>query len=428
MSPPNSLVQRPKRFPARRSLMAVLMLVGSVMMACSEPARAPGPSTEATPKADAATSAPMTAIDAMAPGTTTPATIDVMPAPGASPPTVDAGVTPPTTPPPGPEVPDAGITTAETSSPGPEAGTPPITTPPVTPTAPTETVFEWTLPTPNSGVELIQKGRDGNFYFTMPRVQKLGRISPAGEIKEWSLPAGSTGPDGIAVRFDGTIVYTEFLKNRVGLLSPSGVFSYLPLPPAVLGPKRVMVGDTGDIWLAAYTSKHLVRMSFEGVVKQLSIVLANAGPVAIAQGVGYIYFTLPDSRQIGRLSTMGNGYAILPVNFGAPIDVAGSADGSAWYTTTAGRIGYLGTTTPTEVVVGGPTATPSALGQIVTGSSGQMWFANVSDRTLYNVAFNPAGHRATTQLMSPPFDLAEGANRTFWYTSPTTNRIGRVRY
>src|SRR5207253_2597092 len=66
------------------------------------------------------------------------------------------------------------------------------------------------VPTPNSGPFNLTLGADGNVWFTeVDNLNKIGRITAAGQITEFILPTANAEPFGIGTGPDGNVWFGE---------------------------------------------------------------------------------------------------------------------------------------------------------------------------------------------------------------------------
>jgi virginiamycin B lyase len=86
-------------------------------------------------------------------------------------------------------------------------------------------IDEFPLPTANSASRGITAGPDGNLWFTIAALGRIGRITPAGVIDEFPLPTANSYPTGIVAGPDGNLWFTlggVSRIGRVGLATASG--------------------------------------------------------------------------------------------------------------------------------------------------------------------------------------------------------------
>src|ERR1700676_4827313 len=88
--------------------------------------------------------------------------------------------------------------------------------------AATGDVTEFNVPTANSAPNGIDKGPDGNVWFTEFNSNKVGKITPGGVITEYTVPTASSGPRNIAAGPDGNLWFTEFNTNKIAKITTSG--------------------------------------------------------------------------------------------------------------------------------------------------------------------------------------------------------------
>ncbi len=90
-------------------------------------------------------------------------------------------------------------------------------------------------------VEGITAGPEGNMWFAVEGVGKIGRVTPSGTVTEYSLPAGSH-PKGITLGPDGELWYTNLIEPNaaIGKINPprAKLLNTPCLPQATLGRLR----------------------------------------------------------------------------------------------------------------------------------------------------------------------------------------------
>ncbi len=99
-----------------------------------------------------------------------------------------------------------------------------LTVAPRTAEAALANITEWTIPTAGSGPHYITTGPDGALWFTERLVDKIGRITTAGDITEYGtgITAGSN-PVGIVAGPDGALWFTEYTSGKIGRITTGGV-------------------------------------------------------------------------------------------------------------------------------------------------------------------------------------------------------------
>jgi streptogramin lyase len=131
---------------------------------------------------------------------------------------------------------------------------------------PDGTVSHFDVPTPDSGLDAIVLGPDGQIWFAQTNTGKIGRITHDGLLSEFDVVAPparlaelATGPDG---RVWFNVDTGDYHQTRVGSLSTCGVVTFVDLPkvldpmdfdpqaehPAV--PYGIAGGDD-EVWVTA---------------------------------------------------------------------------------------------------------------------------------------------------------------------------------
>lgn len=376
---------------------------------------------------------------------------------------------------------------------------------------------EYSIPTFNSNPTAITKGPDGAMWFTETDGEKIGRIDSTGTVtNEYSTlnPYASpgtltTGPDGVIwyggdnygivgrIGADGSVTeYTAFggarniisgsdgqlwfangdiesmttsgtvtrfplgqsialgltqdsngnfwsldlLANQVIKMTPSGVVStyaipdtsvYTSYPPACENASCGLTnGPDGAVWFTAPDRKSIGRVTSDGQVKIFSVPTANPGINRITTGPdGALWFTERNVNQIGRITTDGQvtEYQV-PTADSGPSDLAFDSTGALWFTeSNVDKIGKLT-----------PVSTPSAPTNLTLTTSsptnqypGLSWTASTG-ATSYNVYRNNGGTPigSTTSTTYSDTSAPEGTD-SYYITavngsgeSPASNTVG----
>jgi virginiamycin B lyase len=107
------------------------------------------------------------------------------------------------------------------------------------------------FPTPGGQLQTITAGSDGNLWF--PLLDRIGRITPAGNTTEFPLPPGSgqlaslitSGPDG-------NVWFADYIAAEIGRVTPAGDITIFAIPAH---PGGITGGPDGNIWFTEITNK-----------------------------------------------------------------------------------------------------------------------------------------------------------------------------
>lgn len=150
-------------------------------------------------------------------------------------------------------------------------------------------VEEFALPTANSQPFGVAAGPDGNVWYSAYGVNKVGRMTPAGEqIVEFELANPGSGPLDITTGPDGNLWFTQFLGNRLGRITPDGAVTDSPaLAEANSRPNRLAVGPDGALWFAESSVDKIGRQTADAapIVKPLGVEDATAETVRMLGSV-----------------------------------------------------------------------------------------------------------------------------------------------
>ena len=172
--------------------------------------------------------------------------------------------------------------------------------------------------TPNSGLEGITTGPDGNLWFTEEVAGKIGRITPHGVVTEFSLgitpdrePWNTKGPDG-------NLWFTEINTGKIGRITPQGAVTEFQVARPE-GPWWITAGPDGNIW-----------------------------------------FT--ESNAIGRITTSGTDESVFAAGFdpsAGPWQITRGPDGNLWFTDSTNTAARIGRITPRAWSPSSPRASAS---------------------------------------------------------------------
>jgi RHS repeat-associated protein len=149
---------------------------------------------------------------------------------------------------------------------------------------------------------------------------------------------------------------------------------------------------------------------------------------------GALWYTLPTSNEIGRLSTSGSA-SFFPVH-GAPEDITLGPDGNLWFTEYLGFM--IGRLTPSGTLTEFTLANPSYGDPdgIVAGPDGNLWFTYYQDPN--NTTFqgqshvgkiSPAGtvtNYQLTNLYAGAMGIAAGPDGDIWVTENRQEAVDRI--
>jgi virginiamycin B lyase len=223
-------------------------------------------------------------------------------------------------------------------------------------------------------LDQITTGPDGALWFTLPRDNKIGRITTAGVLDPpggYPLPVPGSQPEAIAVGPDGNLWFTELLANGIGRITTAG--GPVHFPTGGIGPSDVTTGPDGALWFTEAFGNAIARMTTNGAVTSRFPVTPGSGPSGIAQGPGGLWFTESNTNAIGRITTSGQVAEYSGTGAG-PSAIAEGQDAALWFTesenNTVGRITSSGVIT-NHFPLAAPGSEPS---DITKGPDGALWF------------------------------------------------------
>lgn len=310
-------------------------------------------------------------------------------------------------------------------------------------------------------------GADGNLWFADNGGRPaIGRITPQGQITEFRVGLGpQSKPADLVAGPDGNVWFTDGGKPpAIGRITPSGEiteFSAGLNPASALG--EIVVGADGNLWVNNLsTSAAMVRVTAQGTITEF-----GPGPVAGGGGEagpvlgadGNVWFAIGNFKSlgIGRITPLGAiaGFGGLSPQTLSVGPFTAGPDGNVWFAArgreeygsqgkrvTSGYATAIGRVTPSGEVTEfgeclhlGPQYTgPNS---ITAGPDGNVWFTNLTTRSLPNVGtppgigrITPSGeiteYRAGLQYASTPDGIVSGPDGALWFTDRELRSIGRI--
>jgi streptogramin lyase len=218
-------------------------------------------------------------------------------------------------------------------------------------------VAEFNVSPPGSRPDAITRGPDGNLWFTAPGANLIGRITTSGAIT--TFPGAFPGAQDITAGPDGALWFTESLGNSIGRITTNGaITNHFPVPTPGAEPSGITMGPGGGLWFTESAVGQIAQISTSGTITEYPG--AGAAPSAIAGGAdGALWFTQSLGNTISRSTTGGaitNHFAV-PTLASEPSDITAGPDGALWFTEfAANKIGRIATASP--VIVVPPTTKP----------------------------------------------------------------------
>jgi virginiamycin B lyase len=162
-----------------------------------------------------------------------------------------------------------------------------------------------TYPVPSAGAAVgwVERGTDGNMWFTERGTGKIGSIDAAGRITEYAIPTPNNVPQAVLQDPSGAVWFTEQGGNKIGRLDPAtGSFTEFAVPTANAGVQGLALGPDGALWFTERNAGKIGRMDTSGPA---------AAPLQITAGAGRtLWFTesflSSNGNKIGRLTPFAN--------------------------------------------------------------------------------------------------------------------------
>jgi virginiamycin B lyase len=278
---------------------------------------------------------------------------------------------------------------------------------------------------------------DKNGYFWIPNfgiANRITRLDPkTGEMQDYPVPnVGTAAVHSAVPAADGTVWLTEQGSNKIGRWDPHTrkivEFQDAYLPGRVgygAGSKHTLRFDPdGNVWASGNPLTKFDRRTrkftrFSEVPDAYDVKTGNDGN---------IWFTSPDSDQIGRIDyrTLKVSLWTVPTPASYPRRMQVDADGIVWFGEfNAGKMGRFDPKTQTfsEYLLPGPEPTPYGLG---IDAQHYIWYASYRMDLLGR--FDPR----TGTTVEYPFPHSENTIRELfldsqgrmWYGSPSNDKVG----
>jgi virginiamycin B lyase len=248
----------------------------------------------------------------------------------------------------------------------------------------TDTTLLPTDPNYVNALDQITLGPDGNLWFTQPRDNQIGVITPAGALTEYNVSVPDARPDAITRGPDNNLWFTAPGATAIGRITTGGSIDLFP--GAAPGAQDIAAGPDGALWFTASLGNSIGRITTDGnITAHYPVPTPGAEPAGITQGPGGgLWFTESAVGQIAQISTSGT-VTEYPGAGAAPSAITGGADGALWFTQSLGN----------------------AIGRSTTGGA-------------------ITNHFAVPTPGSEPSDITAGPDGALWFTEFAAHKIGRI--
>jgi streptogramin lyase len=202
--------------------------------------------------------------------------------------------------------------------------------------------------------------------------------------------------------------------------------------PVASAGSSIIAGPDGNLWFTMPYTNQIGRITPAGVVTAFAIPTPDAGPSVIAPGPdGNLWFTEMMSNKIASITPLGvfTEYDV-PTLGSQPSGIVAGPDGNIWYTEGLGdKIGRISPTGTNAAEFSIPIAAAGP-GAIAAGPDGNLWFtlANVGGEVSAVGTLTPAGvfKVITIPTGDVPWDIAVGPDGNVWYANIGASSLGRV--
>jgi streptogramin lyase len=267
----------------------------------------------------------------------------------------------------------------------------------------------------------LAEDSEGNLWFTILGIPKVGRLDRQGSVSEFTLPPVSFGanivygPDGnlwmVGVTTLGSAVSGNIIRT-----APDGKSTMYELPGNWV-PEGMTAGPDGNLWFTAWAGANpdgavaIGRITMAGAVTIFPMPESGTGPATITSGPEHnLWFTESPVDRIGRIALDGKAFEYhMPRKGTLPAQIAAGSDGNVWFTENfsahVARLTPKGQVTEFTLPIGGQYEA------IVSGPDRNLWIAlNRSGATPNSTA--GAIVRLTTDGAATVFAIPSGADVT----------------
>jgi virginiamycin B lyase len=267
----------------------------------------------------------------------------------------------------------------------------------------TATVHAFPLPTANDWPTFIAAGPDGNVwlteaphvyigvdYITPPdRSGPIAKVAPDGTVTEFPLPAHVI-PGPLTAGPDGTVWFTETLQDKgnftflgIDRITTDGVVSPVPNTSGLGDVTAMATAPDGAVWVVAGSS--IDRIAAGGSVTTFPVGKADGQALAVgADGTVWFSESAGVTGAIGRLTPATGAVASfsLPSSGVLAESLAVGSDGNAWFTESvvgSGGVSRIGRVTPGGAVTEFPLDVANSFATGITaGPDGALYFVENS--------------------------------------------------
>ena len=204
--------------------------------------------------------------------------------------------------------------------------------------------------------------------------------------------------------------------------------------PAGGAPQSITAGPDGDLWFTLPGSNAIGRISPTGQVSTFTAgIQAGAQPWGIVAGPdGNLWFTEKGAGAIGRITPTGQVTEFpIPTAGSQPWGITVGADGNLWFTESQSSTNNIGRITPQGAITEftyGLGATEQALG-ITSGPDGNLWFVEAGTNSIVQMNTQGVVVNAFTAGITAGaglYAITSGPDGNLWFTEQAGNRVGRI--
>jgi virginiamycin B lyase len=232
-------------------------------------------------------------------------------------------------------------------------------------------ITEFAVLSPQGQPYEIAAGPDGNIWFTLGAVNKIGRMAVDGSnLVELTVPTANARPSSVTAGPGDTIWFTEDDAKRIARANLS--FTSVEEIDVPNSPGDITALPDGNIWFAESLDK-IARISPDGTGL---VEFAAVQPASIVWGPdGNVWVVEVQARKLARITPAGTDLVEFAVGgvVSVPARITSGPDGNIWFTDMgANAVGHVDRNGSQVMLFPLPTANGNPAG-ITSGPDGNLW-------------------------------------------------------
>jgi sugar lactone lactonase YvrE len=137
---------------------------------------------------------------------------------------------------------------------------------------------------------------NGNTYVTIPEIQTVQFIDPAGNVSDYALTGLESSPEGIALADNGYLYIADSSLNAVTYITPAGAIETLVSGLPFVSPSAIVYSIDGNLYVADRVNRKIFQVTLAGSVSEFTELDFGYTPLSMTQNpvTGNLYTTHPN--------------------------------------------------------------------------------------------------------------------------------------